>query len=256
MGVKAQNLDSLNENVEYEISQVGVYKGSSLYLHNPYVRSDGNFCINEILINDQTWDININKPAIEISFNEGLLYKPVALRIKHKRNCVPRILNPDAIVIHSSFKFVELNLTDSVFYWNTKGDREEAEYQVERLSIDTWLIDTLVQAKGVFSGAEYEYRPLLQSGTNKFRIRYTLPSGRYLYSHEVENEYYPEPVKISPQVVTDKLTLSRAVEWEITTLKGKSILSGSRTVIPLRRLKAGDYYIRLGEEQIESFSKK
>lgn len=251
-----QDLDSLENNIEYEISQVGVYKGKSLYIHNPFVRSDSGFCINEILVNNQPMNINLNSPAIEVSFRKDLMYKPVALRLLHKSNCVPKILNPDAIVIHSSFKFVELQLNDTMMTWTTKGDRDDGQFTVERLGAEIWNTDTVIQAKGEFKGASYRYYPLLTSGTNKFRIKYSLPSGRYLYSHELEHEYYPALIEISPLVVTTELTLSRAVDWEITTLEGRTIVKGKAKVIPLRRLKAGDYYIRLGEEQIESFIKK
>ena len=236
------------------IKFAGVYKGKSLFIFNPYLKENKEFCINHVKINDKKVKLNYRTTSMEVNFSGFEKYIPVNLEINHKGECKPRILNRDAIIIHSSFNFEDINLTDTTLNWQTKGDHQQGIYIISYLKYGIWREDTIINAKGVFEGAEYSLDVALRTGSNKYRIKYLLPDGRYLFSKEVENEFYPVPVEISPFEVTDKLNLSRATPWEITTEEGDVLLSGDIKVIPLRKLKAGRYFIRFGE-QAEEFVK-
>ncbi len=259
-GSIGQDLDQIDtigfeQTKSNSIQFAGVYKGQSLFVHNPYDRSNKCFCIDYVEINEQEYVLNLQLTALEIPFSGFEKYVPVNIVIHHKEGCTPQILNKNAVIIHSSFKFQNVSLNDSSLVWSTMGDRSDAVFVVSYLKYGIWREDTVIQAKGVFEGANYGYDVLLKTGSNKYRIKYVLPNGRYLYSNEVENVFYPEPIDIYPIEVVDKLNLSRAVNWEIVNEEGRVLLQGKLKEIPLRRLKPGQYFIRM-DEQTEGFVKK
>lgn len=238
-----------------ETAITGVFKGQSLYVQNPYDRTSNEFCINRIHINSRLVDINLRLSALKLNFKSIDLFTPVSVKIDHKESCKPKIINPEAILFHSSFKFDSLFLNDSILTWTTKGDRHEGNFTVEQLRGDFWDPVEKLRAKGIFEGTQYVYFPVHHDGGNKYRIKYSLPNGRFLYSKEMEFVYYPEPVTFSPKVVQDRITLSRNAEYEIMNSGGDVILRGQAKEIPLRRLKPGDYFIHI-EGMSESFVKK
>lgn len=238
-----------------ETALTGVYQGNSLYIKNPYDAATDQFCIESISINKKEIDLDLKLSAIKLNFKNVDLFTPVAVKIRHKEGCKPRFINPESILFHSSFKFDSLFITDSLLMWRTKGDSREGVYLVEKLADSYWDEVSTVNAKGDFEGADYVYFPSYDEGGNKYRIKYSLPNGRFLYSQELEIYHYNEPITFSPKSVTDKITLSRHSDFEIMDAEGNVILSGSGREIPLRRLKKGDYRIYL-EGYSDTFIKK
>lgn len=237
------------------VELTGVNKGEDLYVKNPYLISQAGFCVQEVYVNGQKNNMNLNLMALRIKLDDVAMYSPVHVKIIHADSCQPRIVNPDAILYYSAFKFDSLVMKDSVLHWYTKGDSRSAKFVVERLKADFWDEVTEVRPKGRFNGAEYVFVPELKDGGNKFRVRYELPNGRYLYSQEIEYFHYPSGVTFSPRVVTNMMYFSREARYEIMNSEGEIILQGTAKEIPLRRLQPGDYSILL-EGELDSFIKK
>jgi len=239
-----------------ETAITGVYKGHPLYIQNPYNAANAEFCINQIKVNGQPQPINLTLTAIKLNFKGVDLFTPVSVHLIHGDSCKPRIVNPEALLYHSSFKFDSLFLNDSILHWFTKGDRREGSYIVEKLDVDFWDEMKRVRAKGRFDGAQYVYFPEHEDGGNKFRIKYELPNGRFLYSKEMEFYYFPELITFSPKEVRDEIILSRISAYEIRDASGEVILRGTGDEIPLRLLKPGDYSLVLAGQPAQGFVKK
>lgn len=237
-----------------EVLLSGVYKGEGLYIQNPYDADSGEFCIQSIYINGKKTKTNLSLTAVRLTFKDVDLYTPISVKIIHGDSCKPRIINPEAVLYHSNFKFDSLVLNDSIMHWYTKGDRRDGKFIIEKLKGDYWDIVRTLRAKGRFDGAQYVFFPEHTEGGNKYRIKYELPEGRYLYSTELEHYHYPEGVTFSPRIVTDKMIFSREASYEI--FKGDEvILKGKAKEIPLRRLEPGDYSIVIEGEE-DTFVKK
>ncbi len=237
-----------------EISITGVYQGKSLFIQNPLV-SPNQYCIKEIYLNGLPLNLNFRISAIEIDFKSIDLYTPVAVRVAHDSLCQPKIVNPQAVLWHSSFRFTSIIVTDEELKWATRGERDRATYTIEKLNGEEWLDVSVVESKADFAASEYIYYPEHSEGANKYRIKYEPPSGSYLYSDEVEVVFYKEPITFSPKVVSDKITLSKAAPFEILDANENVILTGSSKEIPLRLLKPGSYFIVLDGNK-EPFVKK
>ncbi|MFY0652990.1 MAG: hypothetical protein JXQ96_13190 [Cyclobacteriaceae bacterium] len=226
----------------------GVYQGKNLYIQNPYLIEENKFCIDSISINQKNIDLNMQHSAINLNFENEKLFAPVLVLINHKNNCKPRIINPDAIRFHSTFRFDSLVARDGLLMWYSKGEKTNSYYCVEKLFGTNWQVVSTVKSKEIFEGTNYEYQPEIEQGGNIFRIKYALRDGRHLHSNEIQMFHFENPITFSPKSVKDKMTLSRHADYQIMDMKGNIVASGSGKIIPLRKLKMGDYKIYLEGE--------
>lgn len=236
-------ISSLHASAQKEVTLTGVYKGDPLYIQNPYHPGLKNFCINSIYVNEKSLTLDYNLSAIKLNFSEYDLYTPVRIKIDYKDVCKPTIVNKDAILFHSSFKYTDIALTDSLLSWSTKGDRPGAVFEIEKLYGDGWSVVTTINSTGDFAGDQYQFIPELSSGANKYRIKYKVSQVRYLYSNEVELEFYPDPVELINETVANVLRLNRVSDFRIEDPTGEVMLTGTGKAIDVSHLKAGEYYI-------------
>jgi len=145
-------------------------------------------------------------------------------------------------------------LNDTTLYWETKGDEPDGIFTIEQLNYDYWAEVNEIPSKGIFDGASYEHPPSFTAGPNKFRIKYLLPSGRYLYSEEAEFVYYHEEVTF--HIAASRMVFSAVTEYEIQDGEGKTVIQGEGKEIPIRYLRPGDYILIFDDGRLESFSKK
>jgi hypothetical protein len=241
---------------QLEIDIAGVYQGTALFIQNPYLQNQGHFCLKDVYINNKRQDLNYESSAVILDFKGQELYTPVAIRIVSKDSvCKPVILNPDAILFHTSYKFTSVSLSDSALLWTTEGERQAGTYIIENLQGLYWQEVGRIQAQGKFEIAKYQFEPKLEEGGNKYRIKYEFGNGWYLYSNEMDYDYYPEPVTFKPNKVKDFLTLSRFSIYEIYNQKSEMILSGSGNQIDVTSLPPGNYVIFFGGKDPGSFTK-
>ena len=107
---------------EVETNLAGVYQGKTLFIQNPFDKVNREFCVEKIYINERELDINYKLSALKLDFSDYDLFTPVKIRLMHRDTlCVPVIINPDAILFHTIFRFVSVSLTDSALIWSTKG---------------------------------------------------------------------------------------------------------------------------------------
>ena len=254
LGIHAQVLPSL------ETSLAGVYQGKSLFIQNPFSKSDKDFCVRMIYINEEPLQINYKLSALKVDFDEYHLYEPVKIRIEHKDTlCAPIIINPEAILFHTIFRFESIVLADSGLFWNTKGETGIGEFEIERLWNGIWRDQEVVKASGKYEGASYSYKPSFEEGPNTYRIKYYFPKGgrvKYLYSWEFDYNHYPDPVDFSPKSAKTRLYLSRASHYEIYNAKQKLVLEGQGKEIDVTVLRRGQYVIYFDGRDPGSFVKE
>lgn len=239
-----------------EVDLIGVYQGSSLFIQNPYRAESREFCIKDIYINNRRIDINYGLSAIILDFKGHDLYTPVAIKVvAGDTTCSPVILNPDAILFHTSFKFTAISLSDSALVWKTEGERGFGLYTVEKLLDNFWQEVGNETAEGTFETAVYSYEPVLEEGANKYRVKYDFGNGRYLYSQEVDFDYYPDPVQFSPYRSSTTITLSRYSPYEIYDEDSQMVLTGSGRTVDVSVLPPGEYVIFFDGKDPGSFTR-
>lgn len=243
-----------------ETNLAGVYQGKTLFIQNPFDKNDRKFCIERIFINENELNINYRVSALKIDFSGYDLFTPIKIRLVHKDTlCIPTIINPEAVLFHTIFRFVDVSLTDSALVWNTKGESGVGEFEIEKLYNGIWVDQELRPAIGRYEGAEYTYYPNMEEGANKYRIRYNFPPGsrvKYLYSREVDFDHYPEPVEFTPKSAKTKLYLSRSTHYEIYNAGRKLVLEGQGKTIDVTVLRQGQYVIYFNGKDPGTFIKE
>jgi len=230
-----------------EINLAGVFQGKTLFIQNPFNKKSMSFCIREVQINEKSLDINYDLSALKIDFKGYDLFTPVKVKVIHDDTlCSPVIVNPEAILFHTIFRFSAIQLTDSTFTWSTKGERGIGSLTVEKLENGFWEEQEVLTASGDYEGAAYVHYPSLEEGANKYRVKYDFPVGSriaYLYSQELEVEYYPEKVDFNPKSVKTHLYFSRASHYEIYDQGNNLVLEGQGKEADVRGLRKGRYVI-------------
>ncbi|MEO9484805.1 MAG: hypothetical protein ABJG47_15200 [Ekhidna sp.] len=244
-----------------ETNLAGVYKGKTLFIQNPFDKADKRFCIETIYINEEYLDINYKLSAIKLDFEGFDLNTPVKIRVVHRDTlCVPVIINPEAILFHTIFRFTAVTLTDSALVWQTKGETGVGgEFEIEKLNNGIWIDQEVRESLGRYEGADYTHFPNLEEGANKYRIKYNFPRGSrvgHLYSWEVDFDHYPEPVEFTPKSAKTKVYLSRSTHYEIYDAGSKLVLDGQGTVIDVTVLRQGQYVIYFNGKDPGTFIKE
>ncbi len=243
-----------------ETNLAGVFQGKSLFIQNPFDKTNREFCIDRIYINEKPLEINYRLSAIKLDFTDFDLYSPVKVRVEHKDSlCAPIIINPEAILFHTIFRFESISLTDSALVWVTKGETGKGEFEIERLINGVWVDQKIVPGIGRYEGAEYTYYPNLEEGANKYRIKYNFPRGnrvKYLYSWEFDYDHYPEPIEFKPKSAKTRLYLSRFTRYEIYDKGRKLVLTGQGKEIDVTVLRRGQYVIYFNGTDPGSFVKE
>ncbi|NQZ77402.1 MAG: hypothetical protein HRT61_15070 [Ekhidna sp.] len=243
-----------------ETNLAGVFQGKTLFIQNPFDRVERTFCIQDVFINEERVDLNYKVSALKIDFDGLDLYTPVKIRLVHKDTlCSPTIINPEAILFHTIFRFSSVFLSDSALTWSTKGEVGKGEFEVERLQDGLWVDQEIQDAVGKYEEVEYQHFPNMEEGANRYRIRYNFPSGsrsKYLYSQEVSFDFYPEPVTYSPRSATTRLYLSRSTHYEIYDEARRLVHEGQGKEIDVTVLRRGKYVIYFNGKDPGTFLKE
>ena len=239
-----------------EVVLTGLYQGRNLFVQNPLAANGTDYCTKQVLVNNQ---VVLNNPkasafAIDLSFLP--MDSPVVIRIKHGANCQPKIINPQVVRTASDFSFIYAVADRNSVRWSTRGERNEGVYTVERLNkTGEWLALTSVKGKAQIENNQYSLPAQHFPGLNQYRLKLLMQTGATFYSNEFEYFSKQEPITFYPQQATDKLTLSRTVNYEVFNNNNQKVLSGAGRTIDVRRLRPGVYYLVV-EEQRYSFLKK
>ena len=243
-----------------ETNLAGVHQGKTLFIQNPFDKESRRFCIESIYINEEFVDMNYQMSAIKLDFEGFDLFSPVKIRIEHRDSlCTPSIINPEAILFHTIFRFTSISLTDSALVWSTKGETGVGKFEIEKLDNGIWIDQEVRGALGRYEEADYTYFPNLDEGANKYRIKYYFPQGsrvKYLYSWEVDFDHYPEPIEFSPKSAKTRVRLSRSTHYEIYDAGSKLVLEGQGNVIDVTVLRRGQYVIYFNGKDPGTFIKE
>ncbi len=238
-----------------ELTVSGYYQGRNLFVQNPFDANKKEFCTLEVYVNEQKVMSDIKASAYEIDLSILKIDESVKVRITHKDDCTPKILNPQVLRSGAAFQFVTFDVTREAISWTTTGEQLSSMYLVEQFINNNWLVAKTVYAQGTGKSGVYSISPTHHSGINHYRIKSQDKEGKIFYTREVTFDSAQETVTFYPKSVTDKITLSREVPYEVLNASGKVIKKGNGKEIPLKEVKTGVYYLNI-DNRTEKFFKK
>jgi hypothetical protein len=246
------NVFSVNAGI---LTLTGVYQGKNLYIQNPFTGNQKDFCANDVYVNDVKVHSNIQSSAFEIDLSHLKVQEPVTIKITHKDDCKPKILNPQVIKATSSFQFSSFNVDKDHLIWSTKGEKPGGKIFVEHFLYNSWVTIKEMPAKGGVIINNYDLKSAHNSDLNKYRIKFVEPDGQVFYSQIVEFKSDLEKVTFYPTRVSDKITLSREADFEILDAYGSVVKKGRGKEVDLTGKPSGVYYLNVDNQTNKIFKK-
>lgn len=236
----------------------GHYQGKNLYVQNPFAGSGVGFCTFEVTINGNVTTDEINSSAFEIDFTNAQLKMgdPVIVKIKHKDDCKPRVLNPEVLKPKSTFIAKSVSLDkDGNFIWKTTSESGILTYIVEQYRWNKWI--KVGEAEGVGSPSEHTYQFTIapHSGENKVRVKQVDYTGSPRYSQAATAISTKPEVTFTPVKVKDIITFSSETLYEVYDAYGNIVKRGYGSTVDATNLKKGLYYLSY-DNKTEKFDKK
>jgi hypothetical protein len=224
-------------------------------VQNPLSGDKINFCTTEVYLNESLINTAPKTSAFVIDLSHLQVGDPVFIKIVHKEECVPKIINPQVIRSKSKFKFLNVVADALSIHWSTAGELPYGKYFVEHYRNDEWINIKTLNGKGSFDANQYSIKPEHHSGDNKYRIKYVQNDDKIFFSRVFDYFNDVEPISFSPTLVIDKITLSRESAYSVVDSYGNKIAQGRGQVIDLDNLKEGLYFLHVDNRE-EKFVKK
>jgi hypothetical protein len=236
----------------------GHYQGKNLYVQNPFAGSGVGFCTFEVTINGSVTTDEINSSAFEIDFKNAQLKigDPVIVKIKHKDDCRPRVLNPEVLKPKSTFQGKTVSLAaDGTFSWTTTGESGILTFIVEQYRWNKWVKVGEVEGMGSPSEHTYKFQITPHSGENKVRVKQVDYTGSPRYSQAATSISTVTEVTFTPEKVKDEVIFSSETLFEVYDAYGNIVKRGYGAKIDASNLKKGLYYLSY-DNKTEKFTKK
>lgn len=241
-----------------EIVIDGIFQGKNLYVMNPFASSGVGFCVFEVTVNGKTSTDEINSSAFEIdlSIYQFNLGDKVTISIKHKDNCVPKVLNPEVLKPKSTFTVSAIEVgKDGTLSWSTTGEAGKLTYIGEQYRWNKWVKVGEAEGKGTPNSNSYSMKVAPHSGNNKFRVKQVDYSKKPRYSPEAIFKSVSPPVSITSKKFETEITFSGETMHEIYDYYGNLALKGIGSKVDITSLKKGDYFINY-DNLMDQFKKK
>ena len=239
------------------LTLTGVYQGKNLYVQNPFTGNMKDFCTNDVYVNDKLVLTNVQSSAYEIDLSHLKEQDPVTIKITHKDDCKPKILNPQVIKATSSFAFSSFSVEKDMIVWVTKGEKPKGRHFIEHFVNNSWVIVKEVPGKeSVIINTYKENANSHHSGLNKYRVKYLEHDGQVFYSQVVEFVSDLAAVEFYPKRVTDKIYLTpREAEYELLDQFANVVRKGTGKEINMTDLPSGVYYLNVDNKTYKLFKK-
>lgn len=241
-----------------EIVLEGIFQGKNIYVMNPFAPSGVGFCVYEVTVNNKVSTDEINSSAFEIDlsvyqFNIG---DKVTIVIKHKDNCVPKVLNPEVLKPKSTFNTTSIQVTrDGTLKWTTTNESGKLPFIVEQYRWNKWIKIAEVEGKGTSGSNAYSVKVFPHSGNNKFRVKQVDYTKKPRYSKEVVYKSLQPPVTITNKKFDTQILFSSETMYEIYDYYGNRLLKGVGSSVDISGLKKGEYFINY-DNTMDQFKKK
>ena len=237
----------------------GVYQGKNLYVQNPFAGNMRDYCTNDVYVNEEKKEYNVASSAFEIDLSFMKIGDPVTVKITHKSDCKPKVLNPEVLSPKSTFKITKINIDRSgLIQWSTTGETGKLPFTVEQYRWKKWQSVGTVNGSGTAGESNYTLPVSIHTGINQFRVKQSDNTNKPRYSPEVTFRNLAAPVSFQPgdgKKASNEITFSDKTKYEIYDFYGKPVTKGDDIKIDVSKLKAGNYFLNY-DNQSATFIKK
>lgn len=244
----------------------GNYQGKPLYVQNPFVTSGVGFCVTEVKVNGNITTDETNSSAFEIDLKAQKLNigEKVEVKIFHKADCKPKVLNPEVLKPKSTYEIISISSDkDGTLKWSTKSETGKLPFVIEQFRWNKWVKVGEVEGIGTPSTNEYSFKVSPHSGKNQLRVRQTdytsqpRPSKAVDFMSDVpEIDYGPQ--KASKEInfyMKGKSDKPAETMYEVYDQYGNIVKKGFGSKLDVSNLPKGGYFINF-DNKMGEFVKK
>lgn len=232
----------------------GNYQGKNLFVQNPFGSSGVGFCVMEVLVNDQVTTDEINSSAFEIDFKNFQLKlgDKIEVKIKHKDDCKPKVLNPEVLKPRSTYEVLSMKVEkDGTLKWSTKGETGKLPYIIEQFVYTTWKKVGEVEGVGSTDVNEYSFKVVPHSGKNQFRVKQVDYTNQPRLSKSIDFQSTSPALDFLPKKVSNIIEFvqqanpksSGETMYEIYDQYGNIVKKSFGKQVDVSNLQKGVYYI-------------
>ena len=236
----------------------GNYQGKNIFVQNPFAGSGVGFCVSEVTVNGEVTTDEINSNAFEIDLHNFSLKvgDKLEVKIKHKDDCKPRVLNPEVLKPKSTFEIVNMAIDkDGNLKWSTKGEAGKLPYVVEQFRWNKWVKVGETDGVGTDKVNDYSFIVTPHSGKNQFRVKQVDFTGQARVSKVMEYMSNSAEITFAPARVSREITFSAETMYEIYDQYGNIVKKGYGKQVDATNLLKGVYYLNW-DNKIGDFIKK
>ncbi len=241
----------------------GNYQGKNLYIQNPFAASGIGFCVQEVKVNGQTTTDEFLSSAFEIDFRNLQLKvgDKVEVKIIHKDDCNPKVLNPEVLKPKSTFEVVSISVDKDLFLkWSTKSETGKLTFTVEQFRWNKWVKVGEVEGKGTPEVNSYSFKVVPHSGKNQYRVKQVDYTGQPKLSKTVDYMGNSKEITFAPAKVSKEITFSAdktpiETMYEIFDQFGNIVKRGYSSIIDAANLPKGAYYLNYDNKMAEFIKK-
>ncbi|MBA3971607.1 MAG: hypothetical protein H0X46_05590 [Bacteroidetes bacterium] len=224
----------------------GKYQDKNLYVQNGYAGNGVGFCTYEVTINGKTSSDEVNSSAFEIDFAAFAIKPgtPVVVEIRHKDDCSPKVLNPEALKPKATFEVINISIDkNGLLNWATKNEMGSLPYIVEQYRWNKWIPVGEVKGGGIIENNTYSFQTASHSGENKYRVKQVGYGG---LSKSSTNVAYVSAVGQPTYTMGkkgDEIEFSTETMYEVFDAYGNVIKRGFGSKLDIANLTKGAYYL-------------
>jgi hypothetical protein len=235
----------------------GTYQGKNVYVQNPFASSGVGFCVYEVRVNDQVTTDEIGSSAFEIDLRNFNLKTgdPVSIKIFHKDDCKPKVLNPEVLKPKSTFVTTKIEVDKSEnLNWTTTSEQGKLTFVIEQFRWNKWVKVGEVDGLGTGGPNNYSFKVIPHSGENQFRVKQVDYSGQARTSPVAKYTSTKPPITFYPVKAKTEITFTGGETlWEIYDQFGTIVKKGYGSKIDVTGLAKGGYFLNYDNTTAEFF---
>lgn len=228
----------------------GTFQGQDLYVQNQVAPEGVGFCVTEVYVNDvlATDEVNSHAFIIDLSLYSLEIGNPVEVIIRCKSDCLPKVINPEAIQPVCDFKVHRMEVDQKgLLTWEAYDGATGNICFIEQHKWNRWVEMGQVMNDNVPGAAsEFNFQMKLHSGKNSIRIKQRDIKGNH-YSQTFEFEGPAQGPQLKSTKVKDQIIFSSPSYFEVYDPYGRLIKKGYGSEILMEDCEKGTYFVNFDQ---------
>ncbi|HYG49622.1 MAG TPA: hypothetical protein VD905_01915 [Flavobacteriales bacterium] len=224
----------------------GQYQNKNIYVSNSVASSGIGFCAYEVRVNGEITSDQISSSAFEIDLTTRKLTQGqnVTIQIFHKEGCVPKVLNANVLKPMPTFETKSITLDEAgALKWITTNESGVLTFDIEQYKWNKWVKVGEVQGIGSASENKYEFKVILVSGENKFRVIQKGNLGKVQKSPTAEISSTIQKPDYKWNKSSKSVEFTNETSYEVYDVYGQIRKKGYGKTIDMANLARGEYYL-------------